>query len=87
MYRLISPTGFGDKEWRQHYIIENREKIVKDDVLNINKIVVYGQCDDARIHKKFMKYLSDVSKEVLACVNYARKHFEEKIFYIDTTRN
>ncbi len=82
LYRLISPTGFGDKEWRQHYIIENREKIVKDDVLNINKIVVYGQCDDARIHKKFMKYLSDVSKEVLACVNYARKHFEEKYFIL-----
>lgn len=31
LYRMISPTGFGDEEWKQHYIIENRDKIVRDE--------------------------------------------------------
>lgn len=35
LYRFLAPVGFGDEEWRQHYIIENKEKVVKDAVSGI----------------------------------------------------
>ncbi len=36
LYRLISPTGYGDQEWKQHYIVENSKKIIWNDKFNLN---------------------------------------------------
>lgn len=82
LYRFLAPVGFGDEEWRQHYIIENREKIVKDDASGSGSIVIYGNCDDAKIHRKFLRYLSGISEELLWCTSYSRKHFKEKYWIL-----
>lgn len=82
LYRFLSPTGFGDAEWRQHYIIENKEKVVKDDVSGMRAIVIYGECDDAGIHRKFLRYLAGISEELLWCTSYTRKHYKEKYWIL-----
>lgn len=78
LYRLISPTGFGDNEWKQHYIIENREKIVRDRKTNVGRVTIYGQCDNSQIHRKFLNYLSGLSDELLWSTSYSGSRFEEK---------
>ena len=82
LYRFLAPVGFGDEEWRQHYIIENREKVVKDDASGSSSIVLYGNCNDAKIHRKFLRYLSGISEELLWCTSYTRKHFKEKYWIL-----
>ena len=78
LYRLISPTEFGDKEWKQHYIIENREKIIRDSATHVGRVVIYGQCDNYKIHRKFLNYLAGLSDELLWCTSYSGNHFEER---------
>lgn len=78
LYRFLAPVGFGDEEWRQHYIIENREKVKRDAASGIGIIEIYGECDDAKIHRKFLRYLSGISEELLWCTGYTAKHMEEK---------
>ncbi len=82
LYRFLAPVGFGDEEWRQHYIIENREKVVKGDASGSSSIVLYGNCNDAKIHRKFLRYLSGISEELLWCTSYTRKHFKEKYWIL-----
>ncbi len=78
LYRFLAPVGFGDEEWRQHYIIGNREKVKRDDTSGIGVIEIYGECDDAKIHRKFLRYLSGISEELLWCTGYTGKHMKEK---------
>lgn len=78
LYRFLAPAGFGDEEWRQHYIIENKDKVVRDDTSGSGTIVIYGQCDEPKIHRKFLQYLSGVSEELLWCTGHTRKHFQKK---------
>ena len=82
LYRFLAPVGFGDEEWRQHYIIENKDKVVRDHISGSSKIVIYGQCSESKIHRKFLGYLSGVSEELLWCTNHTRKHFEEKYWIL-----
>lgn len=82
LYRLLAPAGFGDEEWRQHYIIENKDKVVRDNTSGSSAIVIYGQCDEPKIHRKFLRYLSCVSEEILWCTSHTRKHFGEKYWIL-----
>lgn len=82
LYRFLAPAGFGDEEWRQHYIIENKDKVVRDYTSGSGTIVIYGQCDEPKIHRKFLRYLSSVSEELLWCTSHTRKHFEEKYWIL-----
>lgn len=43
VYKFIAPSGYGDDEWKQHYIISNKNKI-ESSVANRKKIILYGQC-------------------------------------------
>ncbi|MBE5946399.1 MAG: HD domain-containing protein [Lachnospiraceae bacterium] len=76
VYKFISPTGYGDEEWKQHYIISNKNKI-ESSATNRKKIVLYGQCKNPKIHNKFLKYLDDVTREISWWVSYSRSTFED----------
>lgn len=82
LYKYLSPEGFGDEEWRQHYIIENTEKVVRNNTSGSSSIVIYGKCNDAKIHRKFLRYLSNISEELLWCTSYTRKHYSEKYWLL-----
>lgn len=82
LYRFLSPEGFGDEEWRQHYIIENTEKVVRNNIFGYSNIIIYGKCNDAKIHRKFLRYLSNISEELIWCTSYTRKHFDEKYWLL-----
>ncbi len=77
LYRLLAPVGFGDEEWRQHYIIENKNKVERAHTSQNSTIVIYGQCDEPKIHRKFLRYLSSVSEELIWSTSRAKKYFEE----------
>lgn len=76
VYKFISPTGYGDEEWIQHYIISNKNKI-ESSATNRKKIVLYGQCKNPKIHNKFLKYLDDVTREIRWWISYSRSTFED----------
>lgn len=75
VYKFIGPSGYGDDEWKQHYIISNKNKI-ESSVANRKKIILYGQCKNPKIHNKFLRYLDDVTKEIGWWISYSRSTFE-----------
>lgn len=81
VYKFIGPSGYGDDEWKQHYIISNKNKI-ESNVTNGKKIVLYGQCKNPKIHNKFLRYLDGVTKEIRWWISYSRSKFKEEIYWL-----
>lgn len=40
-YKLISPKGLSDKEWKQHFVISNNQKIILNEKTQQKKIVFH----------------------------------------------
>jgi molecular chaperone HtpG len=64
LYKLISPTGVSDKEWKQHFIISNNEKIILNEKTLQKKIVFHGKSTNANVHRKLLDYISWVKREL-----------------------
>lgn len=75
LYKVLSPFGYSDDEWKQHYIISNRNKI-ETCAENRKKIVLYGQCKEPKIYNKFLQYLDNVTTEIQWWNSYSRDAFE-----------
>lgn len=64
LYKLISPKGKSDDEWKQHFVILNNEKIVTNERTQQKKIVFHGKATNASIHRKILVYISWVKNEL-----------------------
>lgn len=64
LYKLISPKGVGDEEWKQHFVISNNEKIVINEKTQQRKIVFHGKATNASIHRKILVYIGWVKNEL-----------------------
>lgn len=68
LYKLISPKGKSDDEWRQHFVILNNEKIVSIETTQQKKIIFHGKATNASIHRKILVYISWVKNELTNAV-------------------
>lgn len=64
LYKLLSPKGISDLEWKQHFIIENTDKIVYEQNSNIKKIMFCGESKEPIIHRKILKYIEYINSEL-----------------------
>ncbi|SKA33210.1 Histidine kinase-, DNA gyrase B-, and HSP90-like ATPase [Chitinophaga eiseniae] len=64
LYKLISPKGISDEEWKQHFVISNNEKIVINEKTQQKKIVFHGKATSASIHRKILVYIGWVKNEL-----------------------
>lgn len=69
LYKLISPEGQSDEEWKQHFVILNNEKIILNPKTNQKKIVFHGKANNPNIHRKILTYISWVEAELKAAVD------------------
>ncbi len=71
LYKLISPKGVSDEEWKQHFVISNNEKIIFNEKTQQKKIVFHGKATNASIHRKILTYISWVKYELMNASNLA----------------
>ncbi|PKP32042.1 MAG: hypothetical protein CVT99_06105 [Bacteroidetes bacterium HGW-Bacteroidetes-16] len=64
LYKLISPKGGSDEEWKQHFVISNNEKIIINEKTQQKKIVFHGKATNASIHRKILVYIGWVNNEL-----------------------
>lgn len=64
LFELIKPIGNSDEEWRQHFVIENKDKIKTEDKTGQKSIVLYGVCSDPSIHRKILGYIDWINNEI-----------------------
>jgi hypothetical protein len=81
LYKIIEPKGVSDDEWRKHSIITNLHKIKPDRGTNQKKIDLHGECHDASIHRKVLKYIELINKEIENAVELtAKMEIQYRIF-------
>ncbi len=64
LYKIISPKGISDEEWKQHFVISNNDKIIINEKTQQKKIVFHGKATNASIHRKILVYISWVKNEL-----------------------
>ncbi|HYF81732.1 MAG TPA: ATP-binding protein [Clostridia bacterium] len=86
LYRLIDPEGYGDLEWRQHFIIANTPKIYINEITKQKVIRLYGESTDPKVHRKLLKYIDYINQELLDAVNLSDT-FQDKKYAIQFKTN
>jgi len=81
LYYLVNPKGYSDLEWRQHFVIENTEKIYTNPTTKQKTIKLYGESSDAKIHRKIRKYIEYINQELVHAASLMDS-FQETKYHI-----
>ena len=77
LYQYLPPKDYGDMEWRQHFVIENRDKVVTDEKTGRKSIEFYGESSNPNIHRKLLKYFDAINDELKRATNFTEKLFDD----------
>ena len=84
-YSMMEIKGFSREEWEKHFIIQNEKKLRK---FIGDKLQIYfdGKSSDAKIHRKYLKYIDELQLELENADNLLNTlNTDEKYtFYIST---
>jgi len=78
LYQFLNPKDYGDLEWQQHFVIENKEKIVIDQKTERKNIEFYGESSSPNIHRKLLKYFDSINTELKKAVDYSETFRDQK---------
>ena len=78
---MLKPTGYSNEEWKQHFIIENKQKVGENKSFNLKELQFYGKCSDPAIYRKFLGYIDYLGAELKRCIEYS-EGFEYKEYLI-----
>ena len=62
-YNMMKIDGFSKEEWESHFIIHNENKL-KVYMNNKMQIFFEGKSSNAKIHRKYLKYIDELKKEL-----------------------
>jgi len=64
LYKTLEPTGISDEEWKQHFSVDNSNKIALDIIRGYKIIELFGKCNNSVIHRKVLKYIDWINNEL-----------------------
>ena len=70
LYKMIELSGFGDEEWKQHFMIQNSRKVVSDG--EQKAIAIIGESKEPKIHRKFLEYMNWIEEELKSTLAVTR---------------
>ncbi|BDC57626.1 HD domain-containing protein [Bacillus altitudinis] len=79
LLETAKPLGYSLTEWKQHFVIENKQKIITNET-GIKIVEFYGKCEDPKIHRKILSYLGWVEKEINNALEISEKFKNEHKF-------
>ncbi len=72
-------------EWKQHFIIENKEKIVLNEKTGYKNIEFYGESENPSIHRKLLKYFDNLNNELKKAVDFSEMFHDKKYLLLIKT--
>jgi hypothetical protein len=84
LYKLISPKGISDEEWKKHFVISNNEKIITNEKTQQKKIVFHGKATNASIHRKILVYIDWIKDELINATELVNGMQEQYGLFYDT---
>ena len=85
LYHYLSPKDYGDLEWKQHFVIENKEKIAIDQKTGRKNIEFYGESSNPSIHRKLLRYFDSLNNELKKAVDYSETFRDKKYLLMIST--
>lgn len=82
LYQFLNPKDYSKQEWLQHFVIENKEKIVLNSKTGLKNIEFYGESTNPNIHRKLLKYFDLINDELIRAVELSEK-FQDKKYLLD----
>lgn len=86
LYKLMNPEGYSDMEWKQHFIVENGDKVQKNELTKYKYIEFYGTSKNPKIHRKLLKYFDYINEELENAVRLSET-FLDKIYILKLKTN
>lgn len=78
LYNYLSPKEFGNLEWKQHFVIENYDKIRRNHKTQELEIFFQGTSQEPSVHRKLLKYFDAINGELKDAVSLCENFTEEK---------
>ncbi len=86
LYQYLSPKDYGDLEWKQHFVIENKNKIVTNEKTGYKNIEFCGESSNPGIHRKLLKYFDLLNGELRKVIEFSET-FSNKKYLITLKTN
>lgn len=78
LYKYLKPKELSDLEWKQHFIIENYEKIIFNECTKLKEIIFHGSSQNPSVHRKLLKYFDCIDGELKNAVGLCEKYTKAK---------
>lgn len=80
LYKYLQPRELSDLEWKQHFIIENYDKVIFNESTKLKEIIFQGTSQNPSVHRKLLKYFDCINGELNNAVNLCEKYRKTKYF-------
>lgn len=78
LYKYLNPKEFSDLEWRQHFVIENYDKVIKNPKTGVLEILFQGTSHEPSVHRKLLKYFDAINGELKNAVSLCESFVDDK---------
>lgn len=78
LYKYLFPKEFCDLEWSQHFVIENYDKIRKNNKTDELEIFFQGTSQNPFVHRKLLKYFDSINEELKNAVDLCESFVGER---------
>ena len=78
LYKYLQPKEFGDLEWKQHFVIENFDKVVMNEKTGLKEIIFQGTSQEPSVHRKLLKYFDSINGELRNAVSLCERFVDAK---------
>ena len=78
LYKYLQPKEFGDLEWKQHFVIENFDKVVMNEKTGLKEIIFQGTSQEPSVHRKLLKYFDSINGELRNAVSLCERFVGSK---------
>lgn len=85
LYKFLEPKEYSDLEWKQHFIIENYDKIVVNEKTGLKEIVFQGMSQEPSVHRKLLKYFDSINVELKNAVGLCERFVDKKYLLLFKT--
>lgn len=78
LYKYLEPKEYSDLEWKQHFIIENYDKVLMNEKIGLKEIVFQGVSQEPSVHRKLLKYFDSINIELKNAVGLCERFTDNK---------
>lgn len=78
LYRYLQPQEYSELEWKQHFVIENYDKIISNKKTGLKEIIFEGKSQEPSVHRKLLKYFESLNGEIKNAIRLSETFEDEK---------